>query len=121
YEESEHRSVAFDVYQAIGGSERRRTTTMRLLCVVLLALTLVSVTGSLLCDRAAYHPIRLLRSFATQRDNVIIQGNAERLRAYLRPGFHPDDVDNTELLERWGAELFGERGELADHMRHGSG
>ena len=32
-EESEHRSVAFDVYQAVGGSERRRIWAMRLIKV----------------------------------------------------------------------------------------
>jgi hypothetical protein len=32
-------------------------------------------------------------------------------------GFHPDDNDNTELLERWRAELFGTDGTLTDHLR----
>jgi hypothetical protein len=40
-----------------------------------------------------------------------------RVRALNRPGFHPDDTDNTALLEHWTAELFGEHGTLVDHLR----
>jgi predicted metal-dependent hydrolase len=40
-----------------------------------------------------------------------------RVRAYNRPGFHPDEFDNTDLVERWNTELFGEQGQLAGHLR----
>jgi hypothetical protein len=39
------------------------------------------------------------------------------LAAYTRPGFHPDDMDASALLERWRAELFGSAGSLADHLK----
>jgi hypothetical protein len=32
-------------------------------------------------------------------------------------GFHPDDHDAAELLERWRDELFGDEGRLADHVK----
>ena len=41
----------------------------------------------------------------------------QRIRAYNRVGFHPDDNDNSELLDHWTAELFGADGQLADHLR----
>ena len=40
-----------------------------------------------------------------------------RLRDYNRVGFHPDDNDATELLDRWRAELFGAEGVLTDHLK----
>jgi hypothetical protein len=39
------------------------------------------------------------------------------LRAYNKRGFHPDDNDNSELVARWRAELFGSEGALTDHLK----
>ncbi|MBO0853297.1 MAG: metal-dependent hydrolase [Nocardia sp.] len=117
YEESEHRSVAIDVYRAVGGSETRRIMTMRAIMAMLVVLSIGYMIGSLLCDRAAYNPIRLFRSFAIRtRPSPAVKEALGRLPEYLRPGFHPDDVDNTELLERWGVELFGENGSLVGNL-----
>lgn len=117
-EESEHRSVAFDVYQAVGGSERRRIWTMRIIRLTFTLNVAFFATVSLLQDRASYHPVRLFRSLARLRHSPFIsRAVLARLRAYTRPGFHPDDIDNTALLEHWTAELFGERGVLTDHLR----
>lgn len=116
-EESEHRSVAFDVYRAVGGSETRRIRTMRAIRFSFpFAVTLHSVV-SLLGDRAAYHPVRLVRSFVALRHSPFLTRVVfRRLRAYTRPGFHPDDHDNSALLEHWTATLFGDHGSLVDHL-----
>lgn len=116
-EESEHRSVAFDVYRAVGGEEARRIRTMRIIRfsfpLAVLANTIISLFG----DRAAYHPVRLVRSFAALwRSPFLTRAVFHRLGEYLRPGFHPDDQDNTALLEHWSSALFGEQGSLADHL-----
>ncbi|MFN8228630.1 MAG: metal-dependent hydrolase [Mycobacterium sp.] len=117
-EESEHRSVAFDVYQAVGGSERRRIWTMRIIRLTFTLNVGFFATVSLLQDPASYHPVRLFRSLARLRHSPFLsRAVLARLRAYTRPGFHPDDIDNTALLEHWTAELFGERGVLTDHLR----
>lgn len=39
-----------------------------------------------------------------------------RLRDYTRPGFHPDDVDTSDLIDRWNRELFGPDGQLTDRL-----
>lgn len=116
-EESEHRSVAFDVYRAVGGDETRRIKTMRVIRYSFpLAVTLHSIV-SLLGDRAAYHPVRLVRSFAALRHSPFLtRAVFGRLADYTRPGFHPDDHDNTALLEHWTAELFGDQGSLIGHL-----
>lgn len=116
-EESEHRSVAFDVYRAVGGSEKRRIRTMRVIRLDFVISVAVLSLISLLGDRAAYHPIRLLRSLAALRHSPFLtRAVMRRIFAYTKPGFHPDDCDNSALLQRWTVELFGEQGTLADHL-----
>lgn len=117
-EESEHRSVAVDVYRAAGGTERRRIWTMRYCTLSFTAGAIAFTARSLLGDRASYNPVRLSRSLAALRKSPFFhRAVLRRLRAYNRPGFHPDDTDNTALLEHWTAELFGEQGMLVDHLR----
>ncbi|MFC3966361.1 metal-dependent hydrolase [Nocardia jiangsuensis] len=117
-EESEHRSVAFDVYRAVGGTERRRIWAMRGISISFATGVVVNTTLSLLGDRAAYNPIRLVRSLAAiPHSPFLTRAVQRRVGAYSKNGFHPDDTDNTALLEYWTAELFGEEGTLVDHLR----
>lgn len=116
-EESEHRSVAFDVYRAVGGSETRRIRTMRVIRFSFPATVVVNTIISLFSDRAAYNPVRVIRSFAAlRRSPFLTRAVFRRLGDYIQPGFHPDDHDNTALLERWESALFGEQGSLVDHL-----
>lgn len=116
-EESEHRSVAFDVYRAVGGSETRRIRTMRIIRFSFPITVALFSAISLLGDRAAYHPARLFRSLAALRHSPFLTRDVlRRVRAYTEYGFHPDDSDNTALLEQWTAALFGEQGSLVDHL-----
>ena len=72
----------------------------------------------MLRDRATYNPVRLVRSLAQLRHSPFLSRSVIRnLRAYNQVGFHPDDMDATELLDRWRAELFGTEGVLTDHLR----
>jgi predicted metal-dependent hydrolase len=117
-EESEHRSVAFDVYEAAGGTERRRIWVMRAVRITFWANTVGHALVSLLGDPGAYHPVRLTRSIAALRHSPFLtRAVRHRLAAYTQRGFHPDDTDNTGLLQHWTAELFGEHGTLAAHLR----
>ncbi|OBI03061.1 metal-dependent hydrolase [Mycolicibacter heraklionensis] len=116
-EESEHRAVAFDVYRAVGGGETRRIRTMRIIRFSFPLAVVINTLISLFGDRAAYHPVRLFRSFAALRHSPFLtRAVFSRLGEYMRPGFHPNDRDNTDLLEHWEAELFGEQGSLVDHL-----
>jgi predicted metal-dependent hydrolase len=116
-EESEHRSVAFDVYRAVGGDETRRIRTMRIIRFSFPLAVVTNTLISLFAARAAYHPVRLVRRFAALRHSPFLtRAVFRRLGEYMRPGFHPDDHDNTALLEQWTAALFGEQGVLAGHL-----
>jgi uncharacterized protein len=116
-EESEHKAVAFDVYKAVGGSERTRVITMKVLRYGFVLGMTLQVIVSLLCDRATYQRGNLRRSWRTFRRSPIVSRELWRqLKDYDRPDFHPDDRDTTELVERWRDELFGAAGTLNDKL-----
>jgi predicted metal-dependent hydrolase len=116
-EESEHKAVAFDVYRAVGGTERLRVVTMNVVTAAFVGGLALAVTVSLLGDRAAYRPRTLLSSLRTFRRSPLVSRELWReLRGYNRRGFHPDDRDATGLVARWRVELFGPAGTLIDKL-----
>lgn len=117
-EESEHKAVAFDVYRAVGGTERMRIATMRLVNTLFIPIVVGLTTISLAGDRSAYNPVRLARSLARlPKSPFLTRGMRRNVLAYNKEGFHPDDMDATALLERWKVELFGAEGTLIDHLK----
>jgi predicted metal-dependent hydrolase len=116
-EESEHKAVAFDVYKAVGGSERTRVLTMKLLRFGFVVGMTVQIIASLLGDRITYRRGKLRSSWRRLRASPLLSRQLwEQLREYDRPDFHPDDRDTTELVERWRTELFGTDGSLNDRL-----
>ena len=116
-EESEHKAVAFDVYRAVGGSERTRVVTMNLLRYGFVLFMTVQVTISLVLDPATYRPGRLWRSLRRfLRSPIVSRRLWRQLKDYNRPDFHPDDRDTTALVEQWRTQLFGEQGTLNDKL-----
>src|SRR5438874_991349 len=72
-EESEHKAVAFDVYKAVGGSERMRVITMNVLTFGFVAGMTVQVIVSLLGDRDTYRVDNLWRSLRRLRQSPIMR------------------------------------------------
>ncbi len=116
-EECEHKAVAFDVYRAVGGTERMRTVTMNITTVGFIGGMTIQAVLSLVRDRDTYRRGNLLRSLRRiPRSPFLRPWVWRRLRDYNRPGFHPDDHDTDELLESWRTELFGADGRLNDKL-----
>lgn len=116
-EELEHKSVAFDVYRAVGGPEWIRIGVMAAMYVFTIPVVTVGVALSILTDPRGWRPIKLLRQTHYVFRGPILRGLMAELRTYLKPGFHPDDIDTTALLERWQQELFAADGALVDHLK----
>lgn len=114
-EESEHKAVAFDVYKAVGGTERMRVVTMNVITVGFIGGMTLQAVISLLGDRDTYRPKQLFSSIRRLRRSPFLRREVwDRLRDYNRADFHPDDHDAVELVETWRAKLFGDEGALTD-------
>ncbi len=110
-EESEHKAVAFDVYQDTIDSEVLRIFVMYLASAIFWTEVGVQTGRSLAFDRASYNPIRLVKSLNNLRRSPFFSWKAiARYNNYNRPGFHPDDWDAHEVQARWTAALFAEDG-----------
>jgi uncharacterized protein len=117
-EELEHKSVAFDLYRAVGGTERLRIFPMAIAIVLTVPIALVGTLVAVALDPIARRqPIRIAREFLHLVRGPLLKGILRDLTLYLRPGFHPDDIDTRALVEHWQAELFSERGVLVDHLK----
>jgi predicted metal-dependent hydrolase len=117
-EESEHKAVAFDVYRAVGGTERMRVWTMKAIRLgFLVGMTFQTAVSVALDKQARRQPRKLLRSLRNLRHSPILSKDLWRqLKDYDRHDFHPDDRDTTALVEKWREELFGAQGSLNDKL-----
>jgi hypothetical protein len=101
-EEMEHKAVAFDVYRAVGGSEKMRRSALRR-ATLLLSLDILRGTIHMLRrDRQLWKwsTWRSGAAFLFGKDGVIRAARASYME-YFREGFHPWQQDTRELLERW--------------------
>ena len=115
-EEAEHKAVAFDVYQRVGGTERMRVAIMWMIHLTFVLETSIWTVISLAKDPdARRHPGRVLRGVWRLRRSPFTSPRAMRqLFEYHRPGFHPNDRDTAELIAAWRAKLFGSGGDLTE-------
>jgi predicted metal-dependent hydrolase len=116
-EEAEHKAVAFDVYKLVGGGERLRVWTMNALRYGFPIGVAINVVISLIFDKATYKPGRLRKSLKRFRQSPLMSKKVwEQLKDYNRPDFHPNQSDQTGLVDVWREELFGKNGTLNDKL-----
>jgi predicted metal-dependent hydrolase len=120
-EESEHKAVAFDAYEAVGGGYGRRVAIMIAASAVFFA-KLLHVHARML---AAQGELANVRGWA--RAVWHLWGRPGMFRKlvpayldYYRPGFHPNDRDTSALLGAWREKLFGDGGALLARLREAS-
>lgn len=116
-EECEHKSVAFDVYQAVVGDHWRRSLAM---------IFIIASTGGvfaysmqlLLATPGFAQPWRNQRKgfewwFGQKGYFFQLQPN---IRKFFRRNFHPDQIDTEAMLLEWREHLFGKLGILAPKL-----
>jgi predicted metal-dependent hydrolase len=104
-EEMEHKSVAFDVYKALGGTEDLRKAVMRRVSF-LMSLELTRALIYILRKDAQLFSFRLwragLRGLFGKKG--AFSGGWSPYKAFYTEGFHPWQQDTRELLAHWAAE-----------------
>lgn len=121
-EENEHKTVAFDVYQKIGGNYAERVVIMGLATGVFLGLSsywhaqLLQQDGKLFDFRNNAKGVRYLWG----RKGLFTRLLPQYLD-YFRPGFHPNDHDTRALLDEWREKLFGVNGMLREQVKAPNG
>jgi hypothetical protein len=115
-EEAEHKSVAFDVYRAVGGTERMRKAAMWVVHLNFILETGTWTIISLAMDGDAWrHPLLVLKGLARLRKSPFTRPETVRqLFQYHQRNFHPNDRDTTALIADWRQTLFGSEGELTE-------
>lgn len=102
-EEMEHKAVAFDVYRAVGGTEKMRKRGMRQATFFLLLDVMVGVVHMLRRDKK-FWSLRLWRegwNFLFGKEDGILRAVYPAYKEYYREGFHPWQRDTRPLLNRW--------------------
>jgi uncharacterized protein len=119
-EESEHKAVAFDVYRTVGGGERLRIVTMKLVRYSFVFGMVLQMVLSLARDRETYRPGVLRESWRRfRRQPIVSRAVWEQLKEYERRGFHPDDRPTQDLIDTWREQLFGTEGQML-YATHGA-
>jgi predicted metal-dependent hydrolase len=101
-EEMEHKSVAFDVYKAVGGTEKMRKRGMRQATVFLMFDVLIGLVHMLRRDKKFWSPSLWYQGWKF----LFFKGGILRrvwpaYKEYFRDDFHPWDRDTRGLLETW--------------------
>ena len=107
-EESEHRSTAFDIYQAMGGSHVWRVRVFRYVSFIFMFDLLRQTVRNLWHDGALFKPStwRSAAKLLFSKDGMM-RGNVAQWRDYLREDFHPEQHDASRS-QAW----------LRDNTRH---
>ncbi len=112
-EELEHKSVAYDVFEQVGGTVAERRIALGLI-IALMAPPIIASWGVLLIKEGQLLNVREnargLRALFGKRG--FISGILKHMPAYLKPGFHPSQQQTQALEREWREKLFGQYGEL---------
>jgi predicted metal-dependent hydrolase len=109
-EETEHKAVAYDVYQSIYGSDRGVPYVLRIVAIIM-ATSLILGTQSYFTARLLAKDRKLAPKYWLKAVNRFYGFNGLFTRAiphyldYLRPSFHPNDHDAVAMLKETKRKL----------------
>ncbi len=114
-EESEHKSVAFDVFRAMSGKERQRVLIMKGTRLGFLFGITTIVLLSVLSDPRSRERGVLRSHWREFRTAPLFRREVwNALREYDAAQFHPSQRDTTSSEQYWRERLFGPTGEISN-------
>ena len=109
-EETEHKAVAYDVYQQVYGTDQGGAYVLRIVGILM--------ATSLILYAQTYFTVRLLKKDRKLSPKYWLHAastfygprglfikSLPHFLDYFRPSFHPNDHDTVELLKEWKAKL----------------
>jgi predicted metal-dependent hydrolase len=101
-EEIEHKAVAFDVYRAAVNKEKERIVVAKIVFRTFWIQMAIAQLILLWRDRKipSLQHIREAWDFMWGKGGFR-RWSAPEFKRYLQPGFHPNDIDQSHLIEQW--------------------
>lgn len=104
-EENEHKAVAYDVFQKVGGTYFQRVSVMFLATLIFWPLVVGHQIRLMRVDKTLFAP----REWGSLLNYLWLKpGMLRKMWSfyldYYRPGFHPWQLDNRHLLTKWQRE-----------------
>lgn len=107
-EETEHKAVAFDVYQEIFADQATRKRIMRIITTTFLSRISYLTFKLLLNDPVGRKQWRQhITAFKQLKD--VFTALAPAYLDYYQDNFHPNQHDSTQITAQWREQLFGEQ------------
>jgi len=105
-EENEHKAVAFDVFQAVGGTYEERASIMVLVTLIFWAKVLDHQARMMKVDGTVFSA----REWAALVKFLFVEpggmsGVMREYFEYFRRDFHPADIDSTRLVRGWESDF----------------
>ncbi|MBP7880305.1 metal-dependent hydrolase [Acinetobacter sp. NIPH 1852] len=109
-EENEHKAVAYDVYEEIFGRGIKAYALRNTALVVAMVFIFLAQSSFVLRllkqdGKLNLKELGMIYKYGYSPSKGIIAGMVGEMLAYLKPGFHPNDLDTVQLLKDWKAKL----------------
>ncbi|MBE0482387.1 MAG: metal-dependent hydrolase [Bacterioplanes sp.] len=118
-EENEHKVVAYDVYNAIGGGYFTRVLTMLVVTFFFFAVVGTGHARLLWADRKLFDIKGNLKGlWYLWSPKGLFPQLFFKYIDFFRPGFHPNDHDTVQLLDDWRHRMLDEGGMLASQIKN---
>ncbi|MCP4436073.1 MAG: metal-dependent hydrolase [Actinomycetia bacterium] len=98
-EELEHKSVAFDLFQRLGGGYVTRILSV-LMAALFLAVPQVKIARAMMREDP-HHITKAERKEALEFQKRVLRRQGPLLLAYFKPSFHPWQIDDAGMLRDW--------------------
>lgn len=118
-EENEHKIVAYDVYNLVGGGYLQRTLVMLLTTLIFFSVVGIGHIRMLWADGKLFDIKNNLKGmWFLWGFKGLFPKLLPQYLDFFRPGFHPNDHDTVQLLDDWRQKMLSAGGVLYEQMEN---